>query len=68
MAVRAHRRHRIAQIVAAIEVRKQEIARRSVYRRSTGNAHARFQSIEAADLERRRARLGMRKLRSKRRS
>ena len=66
MAVRAQRSDRIAQISAAIEARKQKIAKRKAYSRSSGNAHARFQSFEAADLERKRARLGMRKLRSKR--
>ena len=62
----AQRSDRIAQISAAIEARKQKNAKRKAYSRSSGNAHARFQSFEAADLERKRARLGMRKLRSKR--
>ena len=66
MAVRAQRSDRIAEIPAAIEARKKKIAKRKAYSRSSGNAHARFQSFEAADLERKRARLGMRKLRSKR--
>ena len=67
MAARAQGSDQTAQIAAAIDARKQQIARRSEHRRSTNNAHARFQSIESADLERRRARQRMKKHRSKKR-
>ena len=55
-------------LVAAIEARTQQIAKRSAHRRSANNPHARFESHEAAGEERRRARQGMRKLRSTQRS
>ena len=52
-------------IAKAIEARKLQVAGRHSHRHNTGNPHARFESHEASDENRRRARLGMRKLRMK---
>ena len=52
-------------IAKAIEARKLQIAGRHAHRHNTGNPHARFESHEVSDENRRRARLGMRKLRMK---
>ena len=55
-------------LLAAIKARKQRNQSGAKHRRITHNTLARFESHEAADEERRRARQGMRKLRSKQRS
>ena len=65
MAAQSQGSDRTSQVAAAIEARKQQIARRSAHGRSTNNAHARLESIEAAGLERRCARQRMKKHRSK---
>ena len=51
-------------IAAAADARKLKKARLRAHRLDTNNPHAKFESFEASDNERRRARQGMRKFRS----